>query len=219
MRKGFSGILAALVFASVLFHSATLKKHAFDAVSQSRARALFIEKVYYDELSFKDAISSALARESGGGKVKGGDREEKATAAALALAGSEAKFKSFFENNGARAMLWWGFASESEIPEIRDKSLFYGVPLKCDCCWGFGETSSETPLLSGIIDFDAEKLEMKISKNRANFSMLPQCENGKSPGPGANAMIGATVVYAREETAAVFVAGEGFSAKIEGRLT
>ncbi len=208
MRRGFAGILAALVFATLLFHSAVLKKNSADAVSKSRASVLFLEKAYYDEISFKDSLASLLAHASGT------SRENRAAFIAGKLPEWQQGLEQFFENNGASASIWWGFAGEAEIKGIKSKALASRLPEKCNCCWDFAQPEGETlPAWTTLLDYDSLKGEMKIS-NRANTTTIfPKCADESAPGTSQPAVFGATLFYRVQNVSAVFVAREGFAAR------
>ncbi|MFQ5406377.1 MAG: hypothetical protein ACE5DI_04440 [Candidatus Micrarchaeia archaeon] len=201
MHKGFAGTLVALslIFSLHAFWNTSITTSS--TILDAEQKALFLEKAYYDEVSFKDSLRSTLRH------AKGSDRNAILENAKVKLKQWSKNAKAFLEKDKAKAVVWSGFATTAELESLSDEMLKKQKPLYCNCC--FKQTEN-----LDVLDYDATLNAITISKNKA-VAQKPKCRNGASPDPTLAAFIGASVFYENQKAAFVFLVPEGFGVEIE----
>ncbi len=208
MSRGFAGILAALALSSLLLAAFIAESKSLSALSQSKASALLLERAHYDELSFKDSLASALSH------ARGTRPEEVEWIAGENLAKWVESQSLQFAQAGTASVFWWGFASESELDEIKRQSLELGSPQSCNCCFSFSEAGEWDYFLAReLLEYEPFNKTVKLSKNRVQNATSLECGDGTAIDIAVPALMGATAVYKNGSLATLFLAREGFSAK------
>jgi hypothetical protein len=202
--RGVLSFLIILAALPVMFTLLALGSEISSKTSFAERSALALERRYYADLEFKEALEKTLHYASGA------NREDAIRNGAEALAALEGYVEQRLRENGVEADVWAGAVSESEVDAMKERILVEGRPLKCLACFDLSAYAVDwrgRPVrrASGLLDFSGGRLA--VSRN--GLANVPELEDSLNPFSGAVA-VGVSMYFPKEKIAAVALVREGF---------
>jgi hypothetical protein len=205
LARGVISFLIVLAFLLPILELAVLENKAAETAALHREDALFLQRKNALELDLKNALRQALQA------ARGSEREEMARDAAAKIAAAEAFLERYVAERGAKADLWVGVASESEIAALLEKTRAARSPAKCAACFDLATPALDSrgkpaPLALAFLDADAAGRGVRVSRNGLSFvpAAAPLFAKGGAAG------IGATLYFPERNAASVVMLPEGF---------